>query len=51
MLDKTVMKREKKMIKHYITKYVEDGKRYAEAWMQINIFSYSICFCKRRIEI
>ena len=45
------MKREKKMIKHYITKYVEDGKRYAEAWIQINIFGYSICFWKRRIEI
>lgn len=54
MLDKNnnlQLKREGEMVKHYITKYVEDGKRYAEAWIQINIFGYSICFWKRKVEI
>ena len=45
------MKREKKMIKHYITKYVEDGKRYAEAWIQINIFGRCYCISRKRLEI
>ena len=36
---------------HYITKYKENGKLYAEAWMQINIFGLCFCFSKRRIEI
>lgn len=39
------------MIKHYITKYEEDGKWYAEAWTQLNIFGKCFCFHKRRIEI
>lgn len=40
------------MIKHYITKYKEDdGKRYAEAWMQINCFGKYFCFSKRKMEI
>ena len=26
------------MVVHYIPKYVENGQRYAEAWIQINIF-------------
>lgn len=39
------------MIKHYITKYVENEVRYVEAWDQINIFGKCICFNKRRIQI
>lgn len=39
------------MIKHYITKYEEDGKLYAEAWDQINMFGKCFCYNKRRIEI
>lgn len=39
------------MIKHYITKYKENGKRYAEAWLQINLFGKSYCFYKKKIEI
>lgn len=39
------------MIKHYITKYKENNKRYAEAWIQINIFGKSICISKKKIEI
>ncbi|ACQ54024.1 conserved hypothetical protein [Clostridium botulinum Ba4 str. 657] len=36
---------------HYITKYKENGKIYAEAWIQINIFSFCLCIWKKRIEI
>lgn len=44
------MKRRKgKMIRHYITKYTENGKRYAEAWIQINIFGKCICVSRKRI--
>ena len=39
------------MIHHYITRYMENGKRYAEAWLQLNIFGLSWCFSKRRIEL
>jgi hypothetical protein len=38
-------------MKHYITKYRENGKRYAESWMQINLFNKCICFSKKKIEI
>lgn len=38
-------------MKHFITKYTENGKRYAESWMQINAFSRSFCFWRRKIEI
>ena len=33
---------------HYITKYWENGKRYAESWIQINMFGRSYCFSKPR---
>jgi len=39
------------MLHHYITKYTENGKRYAEAWMQLNIFGFCWCFSRRRIEL
>ena len=39
------------MIKHYITKYKEDGKRYAESWIQLNIFGLTRCYSKKRIEL
>lgn len=39
------------MIHHYLTTYYEDGKRYAETWMQFNIFGLCFCFSKRRKEI
>ncbi|WP_163198235.1 hypothetical protein [Clostridium sporogenes] len=44
-------KSEVKFMHHYITKYKENGKRYAEAWIQINIFSLCLCIWKKRIEI
>lgn len=39
------------MIKHYITKYEEDGKLYAEAWVQINVFGRCYCISRKRTEI
>lgn len=39
------------MIHHYITKYWEDGKHYAEAWLQLNLFGYCICFSKRKMVL
>lgn len=39
------------MFKHHITKFVEDGKRYAESWLQVNLFNKSFCFSRRKIEI
>lgn len=39
------------MIKHYITKYTENGNLYAESWLQINIFTKTYCFSKRKILI
>ena len=39
------------MIKHYITKYEENGRRYATSWLQINIFQWAWCFWKKTIEI
>lgn len=34
---------------HYITKYIRNGKLYAESWIQINIFGLCFCFSKRVI--
>ena len=39
------------MIKHYITRYEEDGKLYAESWIQINIFGRCYCISRKRTEI
>lgn len=39
------------MIKHYITKYREDGKLYVEAWLQLNILGINYCFSKKKMEI
>lgn len=38
-------------MKHYITKYRENGKNYAESWMQLNLFGRCFCFWRKRIEI
>ena len=39
------------MFHHYITKYEDNGKLYAEAWIQMNIFGKCFCFSKRKIDI
>lgn len=38
------------MVKHYITKYKENEKRYAESWIQINIFGKAFCMSKKKIN-
>lgn len=38
-------------MKHYITKYEENGKMYAEAWLQVNFLHLCFCFSKKKIEI
>lgn len=38
-------------MKHYITKYEENGKRYAESWLQINAFGNCYCFSRKKIEL
>ena len=39
------------MIHHYITKYEEKGRYYAEAWLQIDILAKSFCLSKKRIRL
>lgn len=39
------------MIKRYIRLYWENGKHYAEAWSQLNVFGKCYCFFRRKIEI
>lgn len=39
------------MIHHYITHFASDGKDYAEAWIQINIFGMCFCLWKKRTTI
>ena len=39
------------MIRHYITHYASDGKDYAEACIQINIFGMSFCLWKKGTTI
>lgn len=45
------MRGEDEMLRHYITKYEEKEKRYAESWIQLNIFGKSFCFSRKKIEI
>lgn len=36
---------------HYITKYMENGKRYAESWIQLNLFGWAFCFSRKKIQL
>ena len=38
-------------MKHYITKYWYDGQRFAESWLQVNLFGKCFCFWKKKIAI
>lgn len=38
-------------MKHFITKYQENGKRFAESWLQINLFGRCYCFSRKKIEL
>ena len=39
------------MIKHYLTKYISDGKKFATSWLQLNIFGKCFCFSKKTINL
>lgn len=39
------------MIHHYLTKYMENGIRYAEAWLQFDIFNWHFCFWRVKTKI
>ncbi|MCI8451160.1 MAG: hypothetical protein HFJ74_01360 [Eggerthellaceae bacterium] len=39
------------MIRHYITKYKEDGILWAEAWIQVDLLGKSWCLSRRRISV
>jgi hypothetical protein len=39
------------MIHHYITVYGENGRVYAESWMQLDIFGRCFCFWNRKMDI
>ncbi|MEI5991398.1 hypothetical protein A5881_002933 [Enterococcus termitis] len=39
------------MIKHHMTKYVEDDTKYVESWIQVNILGKVYCFSKKRIAL
>lgn len=43
--------RGKYIMKHYLTKYTENGIRYAEAWIQLEFFGKVFCISKKRIEV
>lgn len=36
---------------HYITKYIEDGDKYAVSWFQINLFGRCYCLNQKRIKL
>ena len=38
-------------MKHFITIYGEEGKVYAESWLQINLIGKCFCFSRRKIEV
>lgn len=36
---------------HYITTYTEDGVRYAEAWLQLNLLGQCLCLWRVKTKI
>lgn len=39
------------MIHHHLTKYEESGIKYAEAWLQINLFGHVITFGNKKMPL
>lgn len=39
------------MIKHYITKFEENGQEKVTAWSQINLFGKAFCWNIREVEV
>ena len=38
-------------MRHHMTFYEEDGVRYVESWLQINLFNKCYCFSKIKREV
>lgn len=38
-------------MKHHLTKYETNGIRFAESWLQVNLFGKCYCFSKRTITL
>lgn len=38
-------------IRHLIAEYEEDGRAYAEAWVQVDLLDMCWCLWRRRIEL
>lgn len=38
-------------IAHHLTKYTEDGRAWAEAWVQIDLLGGCWCLWRRRIPL
>jgi len=38
-------------MKSHLTKYTENGKKFATSWLQINIFGKCFCFNKKTIAL
>ncbi|MGC2922280.1 hypothetical protein ACPUD2_09360 [Leuconostoc mesenteroides subsp. dextranicum] len=36
---------------HYLTKYEEDGVRYAESWIQVDFFKWYWIFSHKKIRL
>lgn len=39
------------MFHHYLTKYTEKKIKYAESWIQLNVFGKVYTFSKKRIKL
>ena len=39
------------MLKHHLTQYTTDGRKFVTSWLQLNIFGKCYCFSKRTIKI
>lgn len=39
------------MIKHYMTKYQENGSWLVESWLQFNLLKWSFCFSKKQMKL
>ncbi|MBK5254210.1 MAG: hypothetical protein JJE03_07125 [Peptostreptococcaceae bacterium] len=40
-----------KLVKHHLTKYRSNDKKYVASWMQISLFGKQLCFSKKALEI
>ena len=38
-------------LRHYMTKYEEDGVLWVESWIQVNAFGRCWCLSRRRLQI